>query len=177
MQESFFFCLPASYSSIRAYNSNPLTMNLNLFHYQGEFSATVLIFSITWKFPLVYAVKLEAPQPSVTTNQTSQVDLLCNMSDYIRPDNHLQWIGIDGSILSNSRRYTVTFINTTNFAAQNGGTRRSPTRLSTLTIRNVTSDDTGIYSCIVRESRQFASINLTVVGEFLEENFAVHYCF
>ncbi len=86
------------------------------------------------------------------------------MSQYIPSDKELQWIGINISPLRNSEKYTISFQNGSQLTAQNGDNRRSPSRLSIVTIYNPSKYDSGQYSCTLSGTSQSIPIHLEVEG-------------
>lgn len=84
------------------------------------------------------------------------------MSDYILPDEKLQWTDSSSGVLENSEKYTITYENGKLSAAQNGGNIRLPSRISTLTIHSPTAADTGKFICIIQGSNQFIAMDLKV---------------
>ncbi len=106
-------------------------------------------------YPIQFgAVKLSSEEIKISE---SQVNLTCEMSDYIRPDKYLQWVDEKGSILKDSKKYRILFEDRT---AQNNSLLSS--RLSTLTIFNPTELDSGRYSCRVLGSSQPIHTSLIV---------------
>ena len=118
------------------------------------------------------AVNVYVPQNSTTvvaySNET-EVELSCEMTDFIRSDEDLRWFKDNRLILTvgsaNSCRRTVTYRNATPNAAQSGGNRNVASRASVLTIANPSPSDSGPYACRVEEtSVQSADIHLIVMA-------------
>ena len=87
------------------------------------------------------------------------------MSQYIPPDEDLQWIGINKSLLRNSEKHVISFQNGSQLIAQNGDNKLSPSRLSILTIYNPSAHDSGQYSCTLSGTSQSVHIYLEVEGK------------
>ncbi len=83
------------------------------------------------------------------------------MSDYIRPDNQLQWFRDEQLITTDENRLQITFMNGTR-VAQLGTLLRQPSRLSVLTISNPTLSDSGTYTCHVMGTRESVAIELII---------------
>ena len=64
-------------------------------------------------------------------NNATEVKLSCEMSEYIRPDEDLQWFRGD-QLISNGTKHTIMYENGSG-RGQIGGTELGPSRLSTLT--------------------------------------------
>jgi len=119
---------------------------------------------------LHYAVNVYVPQNLTTvlvySNET-EVELFCEMTDFIRSDEDLRWFKDNHMILTvdGTNRYTVTYRDATPNAAQTGGNGKVPSRASVLAIANPSPSDSGSYSCRVEEtSVQSADIHLIVTS-------------
>jgi len=109
-------------------------------------------------------VNLEANGSSVTAySSDSEVELQCEMTLYIRPDEDLQWFNGSMMISSGTNRRTISYHNGTADAAQNGGNAIIPGRVSVLTISNPQQSDSGTYSCRILGTEQSADIQLNVM--------------
>ena len=97
-----------------------------------------------------------------TSTNASQVNFTCEMSAYIPPDEDLQWISNEGTILESSEKYTITYRNGRQSAAQKGGRRRSPSRISTLVLHTPTAHDSGEYECVLSGTPQSITFALNV---------------
>ena len=97
----------------------------------------------------------------MTLDNASSVEMSCEMSDYIRPDNQLQWIKDGQLIVSGQNRKTITFTNGTR-DGQIGGSTIGSSRLSTLTISNPVLSDSGTYTCRVMAANESVDIQLQV---------------
>ena len=84
------------------------------------------------------------------------------MSDYIRPDDHLEWrrFGFRSSIVSGENRRQISYKNGT-LKGQIGELRAGLSRVSVLTISNPTLADSGAYVCTVMD--QSTAISLEVM--------------
>ena len=96
----------------------------------------------------------------------SEVELGCEMTLFIRPDEDLQWFRGSEMIASATNRYTISYRNGSARAAQNGGNVTIPGRVSVLTISNPQLSDSGKYTCRILGTEQSADIQLTVEGVF-----------
>lgn len=113
--------------------------------------------------------------PRIASTTAEMVTLLCNMRDFIRPDEQFQWFR-DTTLISDelSDRYSVVYVDGS-LGAQNGLDTLSPTRLSGLIISQPVPSDAGIYSCQVNGTPQFDVVELIVDdpnGEFTWEGYA-----
>lgn len=119
---------------------------------------------------LHYAVNVYVPQNLTTvlvySNET-EVELFCEMTDFIQSDEDLRWFKDNHMILfvDGTNRYTVTYRDATPNAAQTGGNDKVPSRESVLAIANPSPSDSGSYNCRVKEtSVQSANIHLIVTS-------------
>ena len=111
-----------------------------------------------------FTVNLTAIESSVTAySNDSEVELQCEMTQYIRADEDLQWFNGSMMITSGTNRHTVSYHNGTAGAAQNGGSVPIPGRVSVLTISNPQQSDAGTYSCRILGTEQSADIQLNVM--------------
>ena len=111
-------------------------------------------------------MKLTTTSQNATINSTaSHMNFSCEMSDYILPDQKLQWTDSNGGVLENSEKYTITYENGKRSAAQNGGNIRLPSRISTLTIHSPAADDTGKFTCVICGSAQSITMHLKVEAD------------
>ena len=89
-----------------------------------------------------------------TFNDSKFVELSCDMSGYIHPDEDLYWIA-KGVPLSSSTndglKYSVSYRNGVN-VAQFGGNSTVPSRVSVLMVSDVTLADSGTYSCAINNT-------------------------
>ncbi len=83
------------------------------------------------------------------------------MSNYIRPDDQLQWFRDGEMITSEQARRQITFMDGTE-SGQLGGLVTQSSRLSMLTISNPVSSDTGTYNCRVMGTTESVDIALIV---------------
>ena len=106
---------------------------------------------------------LQADVSNVTAHiSDSEVELECEMTLYIRPDEDLQWFRGSENITSETNRYTILYRNGLAGAAQNGGNVTTPGRVSVLAISNPQLSDSGKYTCRILGTEQSADIQLTV---------------
>ena len=92
-------------------------------------------------------------------DNASFVELRCDMSDYIRPDDQLQWFRNGEMITSGQARRQITFMNGTG-QGQLGGFSTQSLRISMLTISNPVLSDTGTYNCRVMGTTESVDIEL-----------------
>ncbi|KAL5483900.1 hypothetical protein EMCRGX_G020320 [Ephydatia muelleri] len=119
---------------------------------------------------LILLVKLEVLGPtSITVNATttSQVELSCEMSQYIHPDGDLRWFRGGQKLDNTQSKYSIGYRNGTKLAL-NGGSDVTSSKVSVLTISQLTSSDSGVYTCKVFGTDQSGDVNLMVVGVKLE---------
>ncbi|XP_064396377.1 uncharacterized protein LOC135343303 isoform X2 [Halichondria panicea] len=106
---------------------------------------------------------LTAINSSVTIlDNASFVELRCDMSDYIRPDDQLQWFRDGEMITSGQARRQITVMNGNADQGQFGGLSTQSSRVSVLTISNPVLNDTGTYNCHVMGTTESVSIELLV---------------
>lgn len=99
---------------------------------------------------------------NVTAMDTDEdIDLRCEMSAYIRPDEHLEWFRDGQIIVSGANRRVVSYTDGT-LMGQNGEIRVGFSRVSVLTISRPTMADSGPYTCSVMGTSQSVSISLQV---------------
>ena len=98
------------------------------------------------------------------TSNDSSVEMSCEMSQFIRPDEFLIWQGPGGETIDSSNRYEITYMNGTANRAANGSSMPVSSRVSTLTISDPIPSDSGTYTCTVMGTSQAQTINLIVTG-------------
>ena len=111
---------------------------------------------------------------TATEGTTASVELGCEMSGYLRPDEDLQWYKDNHLLLLKGARHSVSIKDGMMGAGQNGGNETVHGRLSVLTIRRPIFADSGVYSCRVHGTTAEASMSLTVAAPQVtgEERFA-----
>ena len=100
------------------------------------------------------------------TNTDRTATLRCEMADFIRPDEDLQWFRGEQQI-TNGSRHAVTYEDGTPEAAQNGGAFVGPARVSVLTISNPVAADSEMYTCQVQGTNVSADMQLFIGGGIL----------
>ena len=95
-------------------------------------------------------------------DNASFAELRCDMSDYIRSDEQLQWFRDGEMITSGQARRHITFINGNANQGQFGGLSTQSSRVSMLTISNPVSSDTGVYNCHVIGTTENVDIELLI---------------
>ena len=102
----------------------------------------------------------------------SEATLHCEMADFIRPDEDLQWFR-GGQQITNGSRHTVTYEDGRPGVAQNGGEFLVPARVSVLTISDPVVADSGMYTCQIQGTTESANIQLSVAeGMWVLHSFA-----
>lgn len=100
-------------------------------------------------------------------NQT-EVELRCEMLDYIRPDEDLQWYDPDRQpIVSGTNRRTIVYQDGTPDTAQIGGDFLTSSRVAVLTISDPQVSDSGTYFCVVEGTREGLGVDLIVAGMYV----------
>ena len=118
-------------------------------------------------FCFFFAVDLQATSSKVTAHSNdTEVELACEMTLYIRPDEDLQWFRGSEMIVNGTGRHTVSYRNGSVRAAQYGGDTLIPGRVSVLTISNPQQSDSGTYTCRILGTEQSANVQLSVEGVF-----------
>ena len=100
-------------------------------------------------------------QEITTHNDSVVVELGCDMTGYVRPDEDLHWFRGEDTI-SQKSKYDVEFRNGSQ-TAQRGGTTTVPSRLCVLKIFNPEIEDTGTYTCSINGTNKTAYIKLVVL--------------
>lgn len=112
------------------------------------------------------AVELEASPMTITVdNETSTVELNCEMSQYVEPDSNLQWFR-HGSRIAASEKYNISYEDG-NKESQMGGSEQQSSRVSTLVISDFQEEDKGFYHCNITgtENSEAIYISLGEPGE------------
>ena len=114
-----------------------------------------------------FAVDLQATSRKVIAHSNdTEVELACEMTLYIRPDEDLQWFRGSEMIVNGTNRHTVSYHNGSVRAAQYGGDTLIPGRVSVLTISSPQQSDSGTYTCRILETEQSADVQLSVEDVF-----------
>ena len=116
------------------------------------------------------AVELRTDETLVmaTTNDTN-VEISCEMSAFIRPDSFLVWEGPGTQrLIGGTDKYQITFRSGSLNEAADGSSSLVSSRVSTLTISNPDTSDTGIYSCTVMGTNKAIAIAVVVNGTDLD---------
>ena len=107
------------------------------------------------------AVNLTTNEQEITTfDDEADVSLSCEMSLYLRPDEHLQWFRGE-QLIMNSNRHTIIYSNGTGMG-QFGGSVVGPSRVSTLIISEPELSDSGTYTCAIRDTEHSQDTGLIV---------------
>ena len=110
-------------------------------------------------------VTLDVASRNVTvytsSSTSSEVELQCEATGYIRPDSDLQWFKEDLEVTA-SEKYQIFFRDGQPNMAQMGRNETSPSRIFVLKINNVDVTDISKYSCRSKDTGAVASIYLEV---------------
>ena len=87
------------------------------------------------------------------------------MSQYIHPDGDLGWFRGGQKLDNTQSKYSIGYRNG-NKLAQYGGSNVTSSRVSVLTISQLTSSDSGVYTCRLSGTDQSGDFNLTVLGKW-----------
>ena len=111
-----------------------------------------------------FAVELRSNNGDKVTafSTDNSVELTCEMSGFIRPDESLTWVGPEGQTITSG----ISFSNNASSpeAAADGSDVLVPSRISTLVISNPVASDSGNYTCRVSDTLQSVTIELFVNG-------------
>ena len=91
----------------------------------------------------------------------SEAVLRCEMTDYIRPDESLQWFQGEQQI-TNGGRHSIVYEDGTPFRAQNDVDDQVPGRVSVLTNSDPVVTDSGVYTCQIQGTAVSADIRLSI---------------
>ena len=101
---------------------------------------------------------------TATEGATTSVELGCEMSGYLRPDEDLQWYRDNRLLLLKGARHSVSIKEGRMGAGQSGENTTVHSRLSVLNIHHPSVADSGVYSCRVRGTTAEALMSLAVTG-------------
>ena len=110
-------------------------------------------------------MSLFVPEEEIVVKQGNDafVQLVCEMRDYIQPDEDLLWFKESKQIYDGiGSRYSITFEDGVPDTAQNGQNTTVASRRSVLHIPDPTVADSGEYACMVRGTIQRVVMSLTV---------------
>ena len=96
-----------------------------------------------------------------TFDNATEVELSCEMSLYLRPDEDLQWFK-DGELIVTENRYDITYTDGSRNRGQFGGIALGLTRVSTLIISEPQQSDSATYNCAIQGTNQSQNIKLIV---------------
>ena len=114
-----------------------------------------------------FSVILLATESIVTAHSNNtQVELECEMTLFIRPDEDLQWFRGSEMIVSETNRHTVSYHNGSAEVVANGNTFNISSLVSVLTISNPQLSDSGTYTCRILGTEQSADVQLSLEGVF-----------
>lgn len=100
-----------------------------------------------------------------TFNDSKFVEIACDMSGYIHPDEDLYWIAKGAPLFPSTNdglKYRVSYHNGVNMA-QFGGSSTVPSRVSVLTVLDVALADSGTYSCAINNTDLMNQVVLDVI--------------
>ena len=125
----------------------------------------MFLFSGTMYIYFSSTVTLDVASRNVTvytsSSKSSEVELQCEATGYIRPDSDLQWFKEDLEVTA-SEKYQIFFRDGQPNMAQMGQNETSPSRIFVLKINNVDVTDISKYSCRSKDTGAVASIYLEV---------------
>ena len=120
-------------------------------------------------FIFLFTVHLTANETVVTVfDNSSSVELSCDMAGYIPENNALQWYR-NNQLVSVSSRVTVNYRDGLRYASR-GFNSVNRSVESVLKFSPPETDDSGIYECRINgyESLEQQTIQLTVLSSFTE---------
>eukprot|EP00731_Ephydatia_muelleri_P023954 Em0016g225a len=143
-----------------------VSQNALAFNDTTTYGSVLIIQLLSYSDAGNYTLKLEVLGPTnITVNATtaSQVELSCEMSQYIHPDGDLWWYRGRKRLDITKSKYSIEYRHGTKLA-QNGGNDVTTSRVFVLTISRLTSSDSGVYTCRLFGTDQSGDVNLMVVG-------------
>ena len=119
---------------------------------------------------ILSVVEAQAAPSAAIGSVGRQFGLTCDMSGYIRPDTDIQWRRGEEMITANDK-YSITYIEGFSDTAVNGVMVSS--RITFLTIFDVTDSDEGTYTCFVQGTDAEATVQLSITGSItiIQEQF------
>ncbi len=84
------------------------------------------------------------------------------MAGYLHPDDSLQWFRMGEIINGSSSRHQVKY-SIGDRIAQNGGDELTKSRVSALVIQDPEMEDSGVYTCQIKNTDVSSEINLSVL--------------
>ena len=126
----------------------------NLFIYHLSF--TLCLYAV---FLQVYPLN---QSNVVVRDNATEVSMSCEMSDYLHPDEDLQWFRGGELIISGTESYTIAYTDGRSEMGQFGGSTLGPSRVSTLVISQPQLSDSATYTCAIRNTEHSQEIQLTV---------------
>lgn len=113
-----------------------------------------------YTFTVVYSL-VELEVSLVVMNNTDSVEMRCEMSQYIEPDDNLQWFRNGHMINASNSKYQIQFEDGSTPSLINGV--RTESRISVLVISDFNQqNDSGCYHCMAINSQKSASIYVSL---------------
>ena len=100
------------------------------------------------------------PKIIVAENETTNLQLKCEMSGYIEPDENLQWFR-HGEKIKNSNKYNISYVNGSK-VSQMGEIQQQNSRISIVTISDFKKEDRGFYSCNTTDTKVSEAIYISL---------------
>ena len=101
-----------------------------------------------------------SPEALTISNETGSIEVRCEMSQYIEPDNNLQWFRNGLRITGDSDKYEIHFEEGNSLSVFNGVTIMS--RVSVLVVLDFQQqNDTGCYYCETKTTQKAAFVSVS----------------